>query len=392
MSLIIFHKLLGIFCTVAVGWAAGRMRWLGEPAGGLDPARLLGNAAFYIFVPALLFRATARMDVATMPWAALAAFFGPALLCVLAVYAWHRLRQPAPVAGTDLAASERAAARPATRAFAATFGNSAQVGVPVVAALFGEAGLGIHVALISLHALLLLTLCTMLVELDLARTRSLHEASASLWRTLKSTVRNAVVHPVTLPVLLGALWHATGLPLPGPVDETLLLLGSAVAPLCLVLIGITLAYTDTTHRAPRGAGGAGHHPAQAAGAAGGGAGGRPLGPGPAGPGAAGGGADGRAAHRQQCADLCPALPHAGSRSHHRHRAVDGGLHGQRHAVAGGAGAAGLAAQPPGWVCRSSSASVADSTWPLASNTTSKTFLSCPRCTCQRHTGCPGWVA
>ena len=245
MSLLIFHKLLAIFCTVALGWAAGRMRWLGEPAGGLDPARLLGNAAFYIFVPALLFRATARMDLATMPWSALGAYFVPAVAYVLLLYGWHRLRQPALSAGADLEASERTAAQPSVRAFAATFGNSAQVGVPVVAALFGEAGLGIHVALISLHALVLLTLCTMLVEVDLARTRSLHEASASLWRTLKSTVRNAVVHPVTLPVLLGALWHATGVPLPGPVDETLVLLGSAVAPLCLVLIGITLAYTDT---------------------------------------------------------------------------------------------------------------------------------------------------
>jgi hypothetical protein len=242
---LVVSKLLAIFCTVAVGWAAGRMRWLGEPAGGMDPARLLANAAFYIFVPALLFRATARMDVATMPWSALLAYFVPAAGFALAVYAAQRLRQPAHPPGTDLDASERLAAQPATRAFAATFGNSAQVGVPLVAALFGEAGLAIHVALISLHALILLTLCTMLVELDLARARSLHEATASLWRTLKSTVRNAVVHPVTLPVLLGALWHATGLPLPAPLDETLALLGSAVAPLCLVLIGITLAYTDT---------------------------------------------------------------------------------------------------------------------------------------------------
>lgn len=245
VTAVLVAKLLGIFCTVAVGWAAGRMRWLGEPVGNLDPARLLGNAAFYIFVPALLFRATARMDPATLPWTALLAFFGPAAAFVLAVYALQRLRQPARTPGDDLDASERLAAQPATRAFAASFGNSAQVGVPVVAALFGEAGLAIHVALISLHALVLLTLCTMLVELDLARARSLHEASASLWRTLKSTVRNAVVHPVTLPVLLGGLWHATGVPLPGPIDETLALLGSAVAPLCLVLIGITLAYTDT---------------------------------------------------------------------------------------------------------------------------------------------------
>jgi predicted permease len=245
VSLIVFHKLLGIFCAVAVGWAAGRMRWLGEPAGGLDPARLLGTAAFYIFVPALLFRATARLDVATMPWVTLLAYFGPAVAYALAVYAVLRRRGPPLPPGADLEAGERAAAEPATRAFSATFGNSVQVGVPVAAALLGEAGLGIHVALVSLHALVVLTLCTMLVELDLARVRSLHEASASLWRTLRSTVRNAVVHPVTLPVLLGGLWNATGLPLPGPLDETLVLLGSAVAPLCLVLIGITLAYTDT---------------------------------------------------------------------------------------------------------------------------------------------------
>jgi malonate transporter and related proteins len=77
----------------------------------------------------------------------------------------------------------------------------------------------------------------------LRSVRAAHDASASLWRTLRNTVRNTVIHPVVLPVLAGGLYNATGLPLPGPLDETLQLLGTAVAPLCLVLIGITLAYT-----------------------------------------------------------------------------------------------------------------------------------------------------
>jgi len=254
VSLIILHKLLGIFCTVAVGWAAGRMRWLGEPAGGIDPARLLGNAAFYIFVPALLFRTTARLDVASMPWATLAGFFLPVLGFTLVAYALLRLRRPA-LCNADLEASEQAAAAPAVRAFAQVFGNSVQVGIPVAFALFGERGLGLHIALVSMHALVLLSLLTVLVELDLARARSLHQATANLWRTLRSTVRNTVVHPVMLPVLAGGLWNATGWPLPGPLDETLQLLGTAVAPLCLVLIGITLAYTDltTVRRAAAGA-------------------------------------------------------------------------------------------------------------------------------------------
>jgi hypothetical protein len=89
----------------------------------------------------------------------------------------------------------------------------------------------------------LLSVLTVVVELDVARARAAHDASASLWRTLRSTVRNTIIHPVVLPVLAGGLFNATGLPLPAPLDETLQLLGTAVAPLCLVLIGITLAYT-----------------------------------------------------------------------------------------------------------------------------------------------------
>ena len=262
--MLVLNKLLAIFGTVALGWLAGRMRWLGEPAGGIDPARLLGNAAFYIFVPALLFRTTARLDVTAMPWATVVAFFVPVTGMMLAVYAagrWRRgTRSSSGLAAggrhhNDLAAGERAAAAPTVRAISVVFGNSVQVGIPVVTALFGEAGLGIHIALVSLHALVLLSALTALVELDLARERATHDASAGLWRTLRSTVRNTIVHPVVLPVLAGGLYNATGWPLPGPLDETLQLLGTAVAPLCLVLIGITLAYTAgaTVRGAVRGA-------------------------------------------------------------------------------------------------------------------------------------------
>lgn len=249
MTLAIAYKLLSIVLAVALGWLAGRMRWLGEPAaraGDADPARMLGNAAFYIFVPALLMRTTARLDLAALPRTTLLAFFVPAIAMTLGAYAlarWQAARLPALVPGADLDAAERRAAMPAVRAFAVVFGNSVQVGIPVATAMFGEAGLGIHVTLVSLHALVLLTLLTVLVELDLARARSAHEASASLLRTVRTTVRNAVIHPVTLPVLLGLLWNLGGWPLPVLVDEVLQLLGTAVAPLCLVLIGLSLAYT-----------------------------------------------------------------------------------------------------------------------------------------------------
>lgn len=208
--------------AVALGWIAGRARWLGEN----DPARTLSNAAFYIFVPALLFRTIARLDFAALPWGTLVAFFTPLVAMVLAVYVWQRRH------------GHPEAARPTTRAITACFGNAVQIGIPVSAALFGETGLGIHVTLVSLHALVLLTILTTLVELDLARQAAGHGVAAML----KSTVRNTVIHPVVLPVLAGMAWNATGLALPPVFDEALQMLGTAVVPLCLVLIGMSLAY------------------------------------------------------------------------------------------------------------------------------------------------------
>ncbi len=133
-------------------------------------------------------------------------------------------------------------AAPSVRAMSAGFGNTVQVGIPMAAALFGETGLAIHITLVSLHALTLLTMQTTLVETDLAREQVRSSGSGGLWSTLRSTVRNTVIHPVVLPVIAGLVWNLLGLPLPGVVDELLQMLGQAVVPLCLVLIGISLAY------------------------------------------------------------------------------------------------------------------------------------------------------
>jgi predicted permease len=222
----VFAKLLAILVTVALGWLAGRLRWLGDAQS--DPARVLGNAAFYIFVPALLFRTTARVDLGALPGGLLTAYFVPALACLAVVYVAARRRRPAEPA------------RPAVRAIASTYGNAVQMGIPMSAAMFGEAGLGLHLMLVSVHGLILLSVLTALVEMDLARSRAAERASP--WPVLRATLRNTVIHPVVLPVLLGLAWNLAGLRLPPLVDEVLQLLGSAVVPLCLVLIGLSLAY------------------------------------------------------------------------------------------------------------------------------------------------------
>jgi malonate transporter and related proteins len=234
MSKLVFYKLLAIFVVVAIGWVVGKLKWLSAPGRDTDPSRTLANAAYYIFVPALLFRTTARIDFKTMPWDTLIAVFVPVTMMLTAVYALQRRANRSgalPVAA------------PSVRAITSVFGNTVQIGIPMAAALFGESGLQIHLAVVSLHALVLLTLTTALVELDIAHAKALLGATEShLAATLLTTARNTIVHPVVLPVLVGLTWNALGLPVPAVADEILQTLGQAVVPLCLVLIGMSLAY------------------------------------------------------------------------------------------------------------------------------------------------------
>lgn len=244
MSQVLLLKLVAIFSTIAIGWAAGRCK----PFAGGEAARIVSNAAFYVFAPALLFRATARIDLAALPWHALAAFFAPLLLWVLLVHAQQRRRSAAPSGEAQAAASS--AARPAVRAITAAFGNNAQLGIPMAAALFGEAGLQLHLSIVSLHALVLLTVLTLLVERDIAQAAARASGQGGrLFATLLLIVRNTVIHPIVLPVLAGLAWNIAGLPLPGPIDEVLVMLGTAVVPLALVAIGLSLG-----HYGVRGAG------------------------------------------------------------------------------------------------------------------------------------------
>jgi predicted permease len=113
-----------------------------------------------------------------------------------------------------------------------------QIGIPVAFAVYGEQGLAIHATIIALHALVLISAATFLMEWS--RARGGHHDS--YWETARQVVTQTVIHPVILPVLAGYLWNISALPIPAPVDATLVILAQAAVPLCLVLIGLSLAH------------------------------------------------------------------------------------------------------------------------------------------------------
>ncbi|MEQ1518429.1 MAG: AEC family transporter [Usitatibacteraceae bacterium] len=218
------EKLLPIFLLAFAGFLFGRSKAFDSG----QVTRGISNVAFYLFVPALLFRTTARIDLSSLQFSALAAFFVPTVLLMFAVVAFeHRRRVPGDVA--------------TVRALSVTFGNTVQIGIPVALAAFGEAGLAIHAAIIAVHSLVLLSAATVMIEWA-RREQGGSGTFDSIAAVLLPMVKQTLIHPVILPVVAGFAWNLLKLPLPGPVDATLVTLAQAAVPLCLVLIGLSMAH------------------------------------------------------------------------------------------------------------------------------------------------------
>lgn len=118
------------------------------------------------------------------------------------------------------------------------------IGIPLMGLAYGEQGLVTLFTLISVHALVLLTSGTIIFELAAARQASkAGQAQArSMGRTIAQAVKNSILHPIPLPIIAGVLYAQTGLPVPAVVDKPLQLLGQALGPMSLLLVGVTLAY------------------------------------------------------------------------------------------------------------------------------------------------------
>ena len=215
--------LLPVVLLIGIGFVAGRLKLIRGEA-----VRDLSNLVFLVLVQALLFRtmATAHLDRLDLRSVALYYVVAGALLFALLL-----LRGPS--------------SRSAVLALAAIFSNTLMIGVPLVQLAYGQAGLVHLFTLISMHALILLTLATVVLELLVAREQAAagQGPRRHIAATVAQAVKNAVLHPVPLPIIAGFLYSLTGWGLHPVVERPLKLLGDAFGPVALVLVGVTLAQT-----------------------------------------------------------------------------------------------------------------------------------------------------
>jgi malonate transporter len=218
----VLSSLLPVVLLIGVGFVAGRARLMRA-----ESVRDLSNLVFLVLAQALLFRTMSSVHLERLELRPVLQYFvvaGGLFFVMLLVY------------GRDSRAS--------VLALAGIFSNTLMIGVPLVGLAYGQAGQVLLFTLISLHALVLLTLATVVLELQMAHEQAAATGRPSqLWRTVAQAIRSALLHPVPLPIIVGLLYAQTGWGLHPVVDKPLQLLGSAFGPIALVLVGITLSQT-----------------------------------------------------------------------------------------------------------------------------------------------------
>lgn len=218
----VLSSLLPVVLLILIGFVAGRAKLVRQEA-----VRDLSNLVFLVLTQALLFRTMSSVHLETLDLRPVFQYFvvaGALFFFMLMLY------------GRDSRAS--------VLALASIFSNTLMIGVPLIGLAYGEAGQVLLFTLISLHALVLLTMATVVLELQMAHEQASKTGeSRHLLKTVGLAIKNAVLHPVPLPILIGLIYAQTGLGLHPIVDKPLQLLGASFGPVALVLVGITLSQT-----------------------------------------------------------------------------------------------------------------------------------------------------
>jgi malonate transporter len=215
---------LPVFAVILLGYGVGRTRLFGE-----EGVRALTTFCFYVAIPAVLFRAMARLDTgAGFDFGIVFAFYA----AVLAAYALAML------AGRLLFGL--ALAEQALFAMAATYSNILLLGIPLVLTAFGERGAIPQSALLALQSVILIPLTSFIVEAARGAGAGARGGGLRVAATFATAALGIATNPIIVAMVAGFAWSRTGLGLDEIVERFLVFLGQAATPTALFALGASL--------------------------------------------------------------------------------------------------------------------------------------------------------
>ncbi|MBE9605420.1 AEC family transporter [Acetobacteraceae bacterium H6797] len=223
--MIVLLNVMGpIFALIGIGYLFARRRWVSD-----EGLKALSGFAFGLGIPALLFNNATTPHPSGGPIAP--AFFAGCLTIYFLAVVLSCWLLKARLAESGVFALN------------ATFGNIGMIGVPLITAAYGSAGLSQLLSIMALHSLILLPLTMLLSELSMGSRRN-------LLPLMKNMVVALVCNPIVMAVFAGAIVYYVGLPVPTMVRRLLDMLGHAGPPVALFCLGGTLLGFDARREWP----------------------------------------------------------------------------------------------------------------------------------------------
>lgn len=113
------------------------------------------------------------------------------------------------------------------------FSNNVLLGIPLAKVTLGEAALPSVALVLVFNSLTLWTLVTVSVEWARHGSFTAH----GFVKTVKAVLKT----PIVASILSGTLFGLSGLPVPALIDQPLAMVGTAAAPLAMIVLGMGLA-------------------------------------------------------------------------------------------------------------------------------------------------------
>ncbi|MCD1625208.1 MAG: AEC family transporter [Paracoccaceae bacterium] len=212
----IFLKTLPFFMVIGVGYGAGRTGFFTEAA-----TAWLTKFVFYFALSAMLFRFSANLSLADVFDLT---FVKAYLSATIVVY----------VLATAVAFMRRIPMQEAAiEAQCATIGNVGFLGIPMLALLLGEPAIAPVMLVLAVDLIVFGSLIVILIT-------GARDGRVSLG-IFRSIGLGLIKNPMIVSIVLGLAWSGLEIPIPGPLNEFVILLGNAATPGALFAIGASLA-------------------------------------------------------------------------------------------------------------------------------------------------------
>jgi len=212
----VFSLIVPLFVVIALGYVLKKTKFLPRSFAG-DLNKLI----YFIGLPALLFQKTSQIDFSGYSFGSVSAGY-PIVVVVTALLTL-------PVSILVRKESRGAVIQAAYRA------NLAYMGFPIVVSALGDGIAALAAMIVGVGNVINSVLAVIIL-----RMLGPEGESDSVWRKLVQTVAN----PLIIATVLGLLSSAVGLRLPSTVNNAIGLVAGMSLPAILVVIGMSLSFTE----------------------------------------------------------------------------------------------------------------------------------------------------